>query len=175
MVKVDQSFVLKPKVNEGFTLIEILVVLVVIILLVSIGVPSYQAHRRGAEKAVCMSQMRGLHVAFDNYMTDNNQWPQMPSGIIESDKESDFWKWWILTMTPYGGDEGFWLCPSDKLDRESADEYNGSYLPTQFDAHHHTPYRWANQPWLLERGNLHKKGAHIMFPDGSIHSSMDVF
>ncbi len=161
--------------SKGFTLIEILVVMVVIAILVTLAVPSYKAQRRRAEKVVCISQMRVLHTAFDNYMADQKRWPQMPGGIFESPEETDFWKWWILTMEPYGGGESFWLCPSDKVQKESKDEYNGSYLPTQFDAHHHTPYRWGNQPWLLERGNFHLKGAHVMMPDGSIHNSIDIY
>jgi len=174
-VTVNQKKDISLAYCRAFTLIELLVVIAIIALLVAIGVPSYKAQRRSAEKVVCMSKMRGLHMAFDSYMTDKNHWPQMPAGIFESEDESEFWKWWILTMSPYGGDEPYWLCPSDKVRKESEDEYNGSYLPTQFDDHHHTPYRWANQPWLLERGNLHRKGAHIMMPDGSIHSSKDVF
>ncbi|MFK5920598.1 MAG: prepilin-type N-terminal cleavage/methylation domain-containing protein [Verrucomicrobiota bacterium] len=163
------------KNRRAFTLIELLVVMVVIAVLVSIGVPSYQSQKRSAERAVCMSQMRTIHVALDNYITENNHWPQIPTGIFESDNESDFWKWWILTLEPYGAGEQIWLCPSDKVRKESEDEYNGSYLPTKFDAHHHTPYRWAAQPWLLERGDLHKKGAHILMLDGSIHSSRDAY
>ena len=99
----------------------------------------------------------------------------MPQSVSESEEESDFWKWWILTLEPYGAVEQIWLCPSDKVRKESKDDYNATYLPSQFDSHHHTPYRWANQPWLMERGNLHKKGAHIMLLDGSIQNSNDVF
>ncbi|MCF6313352.1 MAG: type II secretion system GspH family protein [Verrucomicrobiales bacterium] len=160
---------------KAFTLLELVVTITIIAVLATLSIPGFKSQRNKAETVVCMSHMRGLHVAFDSYMIDKNHWPQMPEAIFLSDNDSDFWRWWILTMTPYGGDETFWLCPSDKVMKESKDEYNGSYLPTRFDAKHHTPYRWANQPWLLERGNLHKKGAHILMLDGSIHSSQDVF
>lgn len=161
--------------TKGYTLIELLMTIAMIAILVSIAIPSYKAYRIKAEKAVCLSQMRTIHVALDNHVQDKNHWPQMPAGIFESTDETEFWKWWILTLEPYGAGEWVWLCPSDKARKESKDEYNGSYLPTQFDGHHFTPYRWANQPWLMERGNLHKKGAHIMFPDGSIRDSMDAY
>lgn len=160
---------------NGFTLIELLFVVVVIVILAGISIPSYRTYRTRAEKAVCLSQMRVIHVGLDSYLMDKNQWPQIPADIFYLEKENLFWKWWILTLEPYGPSEQTWLCPSDKLQRESQDEYSGSYMPAKFDAHHFTPYRWAGQPWLVERGKLHKGGAHIMLPDGSIHGSEDVF
>lgn len=165
----------KIKYCRAYTLVEILVTMVIIAVLAAIAVPSYRAQRRSAEKAVCISQMRVIHVALDNFMLDKHHWPQIPDKYFYVDDEADFWKWWILTLEPYGAGENVWLCPSDKLQRESADEYNGSYMPAKFDAHNSTPYRWAGQPWLVERGKLHKQGAHIMFPDGSIRNSSEVY
>lgn len=161
--------------NRAYTLIEILVVIVIISMLVSITIPSYQGYRRRAEKVVCMSQMRVIHVALDNYIADKNHWPQIPEGIFYNNKENEFWKWWILNLEPYGAGEQVWLCPSDKVVQNSKKEYKGTYMPAKFDAHHFTPYRWAGQPWLMERGNLHKQGSHIMMSDGSIRSSKEVF
>ncbi len=161
--------------SRGFTLLELLMSIVVIAILAGIGIPSYSSYRRRAEKAVCLSQMRVIHVALDTYLADNRQWPQIPGDIFFSDDESLFWEWWIKALAPYGASQQTWLCPSDKLQRESKDKYSGSYMPAKFDSHHFTPYRWAGQPWLMERGKLHPGGAHIMLPDGSIHGSEDVF
>lgn len=170
----DQDIAVHPPIPVAFTLIELLLAIVIIAILVSIAIPSYKAYRRKAEKAVCLSQMRVIHTGLDNHIQDKNSWPQIPDDIFYGD-ETEFWKWWALTLEPYGVGETVWLCPSDKVRRESEDEYNGSYMPAKFDAHHFTPYRWAGQPWLVERGDLHKKGAHIMMPDGSIHSSRDAY
>jgi len=166
---------LSRQTGAGVTLLEMLVAIVVIAILIAVIAPSYKAIRLQAEKAVCISHMRVIHTGLDNHMLDKNRWPQMPKAVFDSKDETDFWKWWILTLEPYGAGEPHWLCPSDKVRKDSADEYNSSYLPALFNSHHHTPYRWAKQPWLVERGNLHKRGAHIMLPDGSIHSSRDVF
>ena len=161
--------------SQGFTLIELLVVIIVIALLAGIAIPSYKYFIRRAEKATCMSQMRVIHTALDSYLLDKQHWPQIPEDIFFSNDENAYWEWWILTLEPYGPNEYTWLCPSDKIHRESKDEYSGSYMPAKFDAHHFTPYKWASQPWLMERGKLHNGGAHIMFPDGSILSSEEVF
>lgn len=161
--------------KAGLTLLEILVVITVIAILAAISVPSYEAFRRRASKAVCISQMRVLHVALDSYMLEYKHWPQIPPGIFYSNEESHFWEWWMTTLEPYGGGQEFWLCPEDKVSKESPDEHVGSYMPTKFDGHNFTPYRWSAQPWLMERGNLHKKGAHILMQDGSVRNSTDMF
>ena len=164
-----------PALTRGFTLLELLVVISIIAILIGIAIPSFAALQRRAYKAVCISHMRIIHIALDAHMLDKNQWPQIPVDIFESDGENEYWKWWILTLEPYGASDTVWLCPADKVQKESMDEYNGSYLPAQFGSHHFTPYRWATQPWLLERGRLHKKGAHIMMSDGSIRNTSDAF
>ena len=164
--------------NAGFTFIELLVVVGVIAILFAVSVPSYEAFRKKASKAVCISRMRVIHVALDNHMIDNKQWPQMPDAIFYAEGEqgdTEFWKWWIATMDPYGAGDTHWLCPADVVRKESKVEYNGSYMPTKFDEHNFTPYRWAGQPWLIERGDFHKKGAHIMMLDGSIQNSQSVY
>jgi len=168
----NQDHEVPTRFTSAFTLIELLLTIVVIAILGAVAIPGYKTYIRKAEKAVCLSQMRVIHVALDSHILDKNYWPQMPDEFFYGD-ETEYWKWWMLTLEDYGAGETFWLCPSDKVRRESKDEYNGSYMPAKFDAHHFTPYRWVGQPWLIERGNFHKKGAHIMLPDGSIHSSSD--
>ena len=48
------------------------------------------------------------------------------------------------------------------------------YTPAMFDESPYTPYRWPNQPWLSEIGNMHGRGALMCFPDGSIRAMDDV-
>lgn len=162
-------------VTSGFTLIELLLVIAVIAIIVSLLLPSYKSFRSRAEKAVCLSQMRVIHTALDTYILDKSQWPQIPESIFYSNDENLYWKWWISTMEPYGTSEKIWLCPSDKLQKKAKKEYSGSYMPAKFDSHHFTPYRWSGSPWLIERGKLHKGGAHVMLLDGSIRGTEEVF
>lgn len=155
--------------QSGFTFPELVVALAVVLVLVVVAIPSYKTVKRRAEKARCIANMKVIHTGFDSYLLDKNQWPQMPEASKEWD-ESDFFGWWIKSLEPYGVGEESWLCPSDKVFKQlpkGVQEYAASYAPTQFNPHRYTPYKW-NQPWLVERGDYHGKGGHVMMPDGSI-------
>jgi len=157
-------------------MIELIVVVAIVGVIASIAVPSYHAFKRRAGKATCISHMRVIHTGFDNFLGDNNYWPQMPAEAIGYD-ESKFFGWWINTLEPYGAGEANWLCPLDVIRKDNSSgekEFVGSYIPTMFDPHSFTPLRW-NQPWLMERGDFHGRGAHVMMPDGSIFSSTNPY
>lgn len=118
-----------------------------------------------------MSNMRSLHVSLSAYIQDHAQWPQEPEELWESPNEDASEDWWIETLTPYGGDESVWQCPTiaRQIRAQSEDgRPRAHYAPTSFDEGTLTPYRWSTQPWLVEIGNIHGRGAHLLFPDGSI-------
>lgn len=162
---------------SGFTVVELLVTLAVVGLLAVVLVPSFETFRERARKAKCMSHMRTIHAGLLAYTTDKGQWPQM-----EKDKydftEEQFFEFWVESTKPYGLNEDTWVCPSDRaLERmvnEDRIKYFGSYVVTRFDERAQTPFRW-NHPWAMERGDFHGQGAHILMPDGSIHSSRNPF
>ena len=167
---------MKRRSESGLTLIEIMMVVTIIGILMAVAVPSLHMFKRRAAKATCISHMRVIHTGFDAYMQDKNYWPQMPASAVSMD-ESEFFEWWIRVLEPYGAGEANWLCPMDTVrfdNRDDTKQYAGSYIPTMFDPHSFTPLRW-NQPWLMERGDFHGRGAHVMMPDGSIFASTNPF
>lgn len=94
--------------------------------------------------------------------------------------EDGYFRFWVTALEPYGASRDTWLCPSDKLILQMSPaelkrgEFFGSYVPTPFESGPGTPFRW-NQPWLIERGDYHGKGAHILMPDGSVTDSQNPF
>lgn len=159
--------------NRAFTLLEIIVAIVVVAILASVSIQSFDSFKRKAEKARCMANLRNLHNGFDGYMLEHNQWPQMTAEAVDFD-EVAFYGWWVKALEPYGVGQDSWICPSDKVVKEKGISAGGfaagSYVPTLFDEHHFTPFRW-NQPWLMERGAFHNKKGHMLMPDGSIQES----
>ncbi len=176
LMKKDSS--LRRK-TAGLSLLELLVTILIIGILIGVVAAVSSKFIKRAEKVKCISHMRTLHTAFLAYMQDKGHWPQMPKD--QEWTESGFFKFWIISLEPYGVAQDTWLCPSDKLfmgykkmEKKRKTEYFGSYAPTPFDDAPGTPLRW-NQPWLMERGNLHGNGAHILMPDGSVQESTQAF
>ncbi len=154
----------------GFTLIELMLVIAIITVLSSVLFAITGTLRRKAEAAACAANMKSIFAALGTYTTDHGHWPQVPEGIKLD--EQKLTKWWIATLSEYDISEDTWTCPTYKRlssARAKSGETKLCYTPTQFDAASAlTPYKWGNQPWLMEIGDHHGKGAFILRPDGSV-------
>jgi len=62
--------------RKGFTLIELLVVIAIIGILAAMVFPVFARARESARKAVCLSNVKNIALAFQMYFADNND--QMP-------------------------------------------------------------------------------------------------
>jgi hypothetical protein len=126
------------------------------------------------ESAACMNNMRNLIPPLSAYVQERGHWPQeTPAARENDDAHEDFW---IAELEPFGLVEKNWQCPTlrRKVTSKSKDgRPRLHYSPTLFDNKSGTPFRWATQPWFIEIGNMHGKGAFICFPDGSIKTLDD--
>lgn len=155
---------------------ELLATVAIIVILVALVVPVGRGYFEKSDAVVCMNNMRNLLPAFNAYIQEKGHWPQEPVEIWNSSDDDAHEDWWIAEMKPYGLDEKNWQCPTIRRQVASKDP-NGRphlhYSPTMFDADSMTPYKWTTQPWFVEIGNMHGRGAHICFPDGSIKTIND--
>lgn len=72
--------------DRGFTMIELLVVVVIIGILVAIAVPVYLNYRKGAANKSAASDVRGAITAIEQYYTENsNSYPLAAGGFKEND------------------------------------------------------------------------------------------
>ena len=98
-----------PSGNNGFTLIELMVVIAIIALLMGILLPSLNRARRQAKKITCISNMRQMGVALQAYLMDSeNRLP--PSSCYLSDPN----RYWLKILTSYTGEKLLLRCPSDE-------------------------------------------------------------
>ena len=125
--------------------------------------------RNKAEQARCIANMKSIFAALAAYTNDYKHWPQPPAGSLAD--EDKFWDFWFEALDEYDIDEDTWMCPTYKRlsHKEGSDKRRSSYMPAGFDGKSPaTPYRWANQPWLMEIGDHHGKGPFVLRPDGSV-------
>ena len=153
---------------------EILVAVAILGVLVSMVVWVSGGALAKAEGVRCMEHMRSLHTSLAGYIQDKGQWPQEPEGLWDAAGNNDaFEDWWINELLPYGATEKSWQCPTIMrrvVNKTENKRPRIHYTPTMFDDKALTPYKWSTQPWLIEIGNMHGRGAQACFPDGSIRS-----
>jgi prepilin-type N-terminal cleavage/methylation domain-containing protein len=83
--------------SRGFTLVEIMVVVVIIGLLAALAIPAFQRVQRSAQNARAINDFRIFAQAFEVYNSQNGGWPPnagagvIPTGVNKDFKE-DTWK-----------------------------------------------------------------------------------
>lgn len=61
--------------EKGFTLVELMVVIIILAVLTAIAVPSYMALRNRARVAAAQSEMQNIATALELYNADNDAYP----------------------------------------------------------------------------------------------------
>ncbi len=70
--------------QQGFTLLELMIVMVVIGILAAIAIPSYTNNVRHAKEAVLREDLRTMRSAIDAYTVDKQKAPQELQDLVEA-------------------------------------------------------------------------------------------
>jgi type IV pilus assembly protein PilA len=97
-----------PAAPRGFTLVEIMVVVVIIGLLAALAIPAFQRSQRASQNARAINDFRIFSQAFEIYNAQHGAWPNnVGAGVIPSlpypmagDFKADAWQ---ATSTSIGG------------------------------------------------------------------------
>jgi len=73
----------KPRAVRGFTLIEMMIVISIILILVGIAAGMYQGAIRRARESVLKTDLQTMRTAIDNYTMDKLQAPQALSDLVD--------------------------------------------------------------------------------------------
>lgn len=69
--------------NGGFTMVEVMVVVLIISILASVTVPSLQRVQRRAKSTAIANDFRTFAAAFDTYAQENGRWPaESAAGVV---------------------------------------------------------------------------------------------
>lgn len=156
----------------GFTIMELMTVLVIITILSLFALPLYEGLEAKAAKANCSSNLKGLYVAASGHLQDKGQWPQIDPALLEASEKSYF-KAWIKAFEPYGVSHKSWICPT--IQRAFNDppywedeHFRTDYVAMPFDARQFAPHEYTTQPWFLEKADAHGDGNLLIYGDGSV-------
>jgi general secretion pathway protein G len=69
--------------NAGFTLVELMIVMAIIMVLAVVAVPSYIAAIRAAREAVLKEDLHVLRNAIDSYTADKQKAPQSLDDLVQ--------------------------------------------------------------------------------------------
>jgi type IV pilus assembly protein PilE len=70
--------------NQGFTLIELMIVATVVTILMTIAVPSYQQYTRRAQRSAAMAALQGLAQAMERNYAQNNSYKGAATGPADT-------------------------------------------------------------------------------------------
>ena len=126
------------KRRKGFTLIELLVVIAIIGILAAMVFPVFARARESARKAVCLSNMKNIALAFQMYLADSNdtlppsERRQEVADYLEAapgggnpltctnnpgwmDFKANPYLRWPVILDEYVKNRDVWMCPSAKV------------------------------------------------------------
>ena len=72
--------------NKGFTLIEMLIVIVIIGLLLSLVAPNLMGGADKAKRQVASAQLKNIETALETFYLDVGQYPESLSELMQSTK-----------------------------------------------------------------------------------------
>lgn len=72
------------KRETGFTLVELMIVMLIIGILAAIAIPSYTASIRNAREAVLREDLHVMRQAIDSYTMDKGQAPQSLDDLVQA-------------------------------------------------------------------------------------------
>ncbi len=133
---------MKTRTRKGFTLIELLVVIAIIGILAAMVFPVFARARESARKAVCLSNVKNIALAFQMYLADNNDtlpprehrqeiFDYFYAGGHRSDRDCVDETWskarayatrgnpylrWPVILDEYVKNRDVWNCPSAKME-----------------------------------------------------------
>ena len=97
----------RPRHEAGFTLVELMVVMLIIAILAAIAIPAYVASIRAAREAVLREDLHVMRDAIDSYTNDKDKAPQTLDDLVSA----GYLK--VVPLDPMTHSNGTWVPTMD--------------------------------------------------------------
>jgi type II secretion system protein G len=78
----DRFYKMMKRNNKGFTLVELMVVLLIIGILVAIAIPIYNSTQKKAKETACEANIRTIEGAAAQYHAEIGEWPTSVNDLV---------------------------------------------------------------------------------------------
>lgn len=144
--------------------------MIIIAILAVMCLPLVRLFRERAYRVACAANLKSLYIAAAGSVQDNQHWPQIR---LNSGNTKEYSEAWATALKPYGIAPANWICPGIQArlgnpNYSDPKNFRADYSATTFDDNPATPYRWPNQPWFLERADVHGSGQLLILTDSRV-------
>ena len=119
--------------RRGFTLIELLTVIAVIAVLAALLLPVLMRSRESARQSNCLSNLRQIGMAFEQYVSDwDEAFPVPDASLLPMDECAEVYeghepfngvRTYGDQLLPYSKNGQIWRCPSDSNEIQTLPNY----------------------------------------------------
>lgn len=157
--------------HHGFTLVEMLVVLVIIAALAGIGIPVTRSVLAKSRQSACLTQLRSLGVGLQSYLQENNN--IMPDLVTARASKSEDVPVLDTVLLPYIGTPDSFHCPEDPEQHAKTGcsyAWNSFVSGKRLEDAYVFGIREDRIPLIYDKESWHPDGVNFLYPDMSSSS-----